>query len=334
MNRRTGYTLVELLVTMAIIGLLIAILLPAVQAAREMANQTRCKNNLKQIALAMQIHHEKRDRFPAGYETDPNLPPVLLRGPVRPPPPSSPTMTRKFDRPPPPPPRPHLVDNRAPGWGWPARLLPYVEQHALHEEIDFFIPAENLVHEKTRQTMVPTYTCPSDRETGVAMFLTERNVYLCDAATNSYAGCYGARGLINTEPEKGTGVLYQNSRIRATDIKDGTSQTMVVGERSALFTQAPWAGAMTGGTIRTTPGAPVFIAGVEWSPCMVLARVGNKPLNDPFCEPYDFFSPHPAVVQFAFADGSVHALRASMSVQILQALATRAGGDQVPGGSF
>jgi prepilin-type processing-associated H-X9-DG protein len=243
-------------------------------------------------------------------------------------------ITRKFDRPPPPPPTPYFAQNQAPGWGWTARILPYLEMHALYDEIDFDVPPENLAHDKVRKTTVGGFICPTDRETGIAMFLSERNVYLCDAATSSYAGCFGARGLINTEPETGTGLLFRNSRIRVSDILDGTSHTLAVGERGAFFSQAPWVGAMTGGTIRTTPGAPVHGSVMELSPCMVLARVGNKPLHDPFCEPYDFFSPHASVMHFAFADGSVHPIRATVSVPVLQALATRAGDDPAPDGSY
>ena len=84
---------------------------------------------------------------------------------------------------------------------------------------------------------------------------------------------------------------------------------------------------MTGGTPRTTPGAPVYNSLMEDSPTMVLARIGNKPLNDPYCEPYDFFSPHRDVVQFVFADASVHSMAVGTSVSVLQALATRAGDD-------
>jgi prepilin-type processing-associated H-X9-DG protein len=86
---------------------------------------------------------------------------------------------------------------------------------------------------------------------------------------------------------------------------------------------------MTGGTVRTAPDAPVYTSILELAPTMVLARIGNKPLNDPYSEPYDFFSPHPGVVQFVFADGSVHPLRTTTDVAVLQALATRAGYEAV-----
>ena len=186
-----------------------------------------------------------------------------------------------------------------------ARLLPYLEQHALHDEIDFSIAVENLVHDKPRRTMVLTYVCPSDRETGIATFLTERNLYQCEAATNSYAGSFGAGA-----DQHGAGEWQRRpvSEQPHTDQRHQGRHEPDDGRRRArrFFTQAPWAGVMTGGTIRTTPGAPVFASVMELAPCMVLARVGNKPLNDFFCEPYDFFSPHATVAHFAFADGSAH----------------------------
>jgi hypothetical protein len=150
---------------------------------------------------------------------------------------------------------------------------------------------------------------------------------LCVAATNSYVACFGAYGLINTDPEQGSGLFQRNSRIRYAQIKDGLAQTIAVGERPALFAKAPWAGAMTTGTVRTTPGAPVYTAAVELAPTMVLARMANRTLNSPYSEPYDFFSPHADLVFFVFADGSVQGLTSSADLDALHALSTRAEGD-------
>jgi hypothetical protein len=83
------------------------------------------------------------------------------------------------------------------------------------------------------------------------------------------------------------------------------------------------------GGVRTTPGAPVYGASAQPAPAMPLARIGRKHLNDPWSEPYDFFSPHPAVCQFVFCDGSVRGLSFSTPLPVLQAMASRNLGEVV-----
>jgi hypothetical protein len=236
---------------------------------------------------------------------------------------------RIFDRPPPQP--EFYIIGQRPGWGWAAYLLPYLEQDALHRSINFEQPINNLAFQPVRTNPLPMYTCPSDRSTGVFGIVNIFGDTTVRAATNSYAACYGAEGLLTYNPDDGNGVFSRNSKRRIADITDGTSQTFLIGERSALLAQAPWAGAVTHGTIRTTPGAPVYNSSIQPSPAMPMARIGRKPLNDPFSEPYDFFSPHPGIVQFVFGDGSVQPVRTTTSIRILQALATRAGGEVADG---
>jgi hypothetical protein len=177
---------------------------------------------------------------------------------------------------------------------------------------------------------IPTLVCPSDTDPGVYQVWDELNQPLARVATNSYAACFGSFGLMNTDPDTGNGLFQRNSRIRYADVPDGLSQTLAIGERAGMFAKTPWAGAMTGGTVRTTPGAPVYTSIVELAPAMVLARIGNRSLNSPFSEPYDFFSPHGSVVFFVFADGSVQGLTSSLDRDVLHALATRDQGDRVP----
>jgi hypothetical protein len=136
------------------------------------------------------------------------------------------------------------------------------------------------------------------------------------------------------KPDAGDGVFYRNSRVRIADITDGASTTLAVGERPALFAQAPWAGAITGGSCQTTPGAPVYVALREPPSVMVMARVGKRRLMDPHSEPYDFFSPHRDVIHFAFADGSARPLSTAVSLDVLAALATRSGGEVISASDY
>jgi prepilin-type processing-associated H-X9-DG protein len=151
-----------------------------------------------------------------------------------------------------------------------------------------------------------------------------------DAATNSYAACYGALGNVLTSPGDGNGLFVRNSRYQISrDVPDGASNTLAIAERTALFAQAPWAGLMDKGTLQTTPNAPVYQSLADPPQSMVMARVGMKQLNDPWSEPYDFFTPHPGVMNSLFADGSVRPVRTSVPLDVFQALATRNGSEAV-----
>lgn len=327
MNSRRAFTLIELLVVIAILAVLLGLLLPAVQKAREAASRLRCQNNLKQIGIAVHLYSNTHGTFPPGYVYN-GAPPAATPAPV-----PGPIKPQRIDRipvrPPGTPPQPN-----GPGWGWASYLLDNLEQGNLERQINFSLPVEAVSNLAPRITVLSIYTCPSDLSTGVFTVQSETNTALATAATNSYAACFGTGYLLGTDPDSGNGVFYRNSATRFTDITDGTSNTLAIGERGALFAQGPWAGVMTGGTIRTTPGAPVYSSIIELAPAMVLARVGPHTLNSTSSEPYDFFSPHAQVVQFLFGDGSVHALSIAIDLGVLQAMATRAEGEPVDGSAF
>ncbi len=317
MTLRRAFTLIELLVVIAIIAILIGLLLPAVQKVREAAARLSCQNNLKQIGLAAHGYHDANDRLPPAY-TYVAPPPI---GSVVPP-----VSTPAWDRIPP----ASILVTADPGWGWATFLLPHLEQQNVFNALDLTKNTDSPTNNAVRETQLPIYTCPSDRTTGPFKVLSPFfDKWIVSSATNSYTANYGAMMLMSVSPESGNGVLYRNSKTRLLDISDGASNTLLVGERPAMFARAPWVGAITNGTIRTTPGAPVYTATFMDPTAMTMARVGLKSLNDPWSEPYDFFSPHHAVGNFAFCDGSVHALRTAVDVVALQRLATRAGGEVV-----
>jgi prepilin-type N-terminal cleavage/methylation domain-containing protein len=312
--KRRGLTLIEVLIVIAIIAVLTGLILPAVQKVRETASRTACQNNLKQIGLAAQNYHGVHGCFPSGYiHTVPGAAPQAPEAPG----------VMIIDR---------ITDYNQPnqpGWGWAALLLPFIEQNELAQQIHYDLPVESPTNQQARETIVKPYVCPSDQSTGVFTVYAFTNRPLADAATNSYAACFGAFTPPTINPDQGNGVFYRNSVTTIPSIHDGTSHTLAFGERASMFVRTPWAGVMSGGVARTTPGAPVHLSTTEPAPVLVLAYA-KRPLNDPYSEPYDFYTCHTAVCPIAYADGSVRFLEIGTDPTTLKALATREGGETVP----
>jgi prepilin-type N-terminal cleavage/methylation domain-containing protein/prepilin-type processing-associated H-X9-DG protein len=300
-DRSRGFTLIELLVVIAIIGVLIGLLLSAVQRVREAANRASCLNNLHQLGLALHSYHDSYGSFPSGYicqaQQDPNF--------------------------------------TSPGWGWGFLLLPALEQGNLAQKANTALPVEDASNTAVRTTVLKLYVCPSDRSTGVFTVLDKNNASLAQAATNSYAACHGVGVELDEELDDFNGMFSRNSKVRIADVTDGTSNTIAIGERAALFTQAPWVGAVSFGTTRITPGARTNNTGaIEDAPTQVLAHIDIETINDPNADPEDFFTPHAGVCNCLFVDGSVRSVPTQIALPILQALATRNGGEVVNSSDF
>ncbi|MGB4708482.1 MAG: DUF1559 domain-containing protein [Fuerstiella sp.] len=217
-KRRKGFTLIELLVVIAIIAILIALLLPAVQQAREAARRTQCKNNLKQIGLALHNYHDVYGTFPPG-------------------------RTRKASA---------FVNGSA--WysgniSWLPRLLPQIEQTAIYNKIDWNLGngtsgtdghggVNGTNPTGARRQIIPAFRCPSDPGTGGVPWTTPTGQKVTGQAGNTgyasgnYAASVGDATRITTKPP---GIFGQNTRTKFRDITDGTSNTLAVAENIIGF---------------------------------------------------------------------------------------------------
>jgi prepilin-type processing-associated H-X9-DG protein len=300
------------LVVIAIVSVLLGLLLPAVQKVREAAARSQCENNLKQIGLALHNYHDTYKTLPPGYQA---------MGPYR-----------------------DGATDTTPGWGWASLILPYVEQEPLYRQLNLQQPVENA---PAIQTIVPLYLCPSDlTPPGPFPVPDGFGNAVCFAAAASYAACVGGDESATTDPT-GMGVFARNSQTRLTDITDGTSSTILIGERAWSNANGVWAGAIAGAVImrgHSNPCQPVIPG--AWFPAATLVQA-HAHLNNALVDSDgsagmdDFSSKHVGGSNFVFADGSVHFLRSvpgdtlagnyTADGIVFQALATRANGEVVPG---
>ncbi|MDG3002269.1 DUF1559 family PulG-like putative transporter [Paludisphaera mucosa] len=305
---RRAFTLIELLVVIAVIGVLAALLLPAVQSAREAARRAQCANDLKQIGLAMHAYHATRESYPPGY----------ISG----------TETADRDSP-----------ETGPGWGWGAMLLNDLEQAAAINAANFSLPITAPASQTIRTVVLSAFLCPSSSGAGPVVLKDRSGNTL---ATDLSAGQYVASaGQLEVEefPAQNNGLFYRNSRIGVRDVVDGSSATLMVGERSRNLADATWVGVIPRARVCTNPRWA--IRDCETAKVMVLGHTGPSPdqswvdvPNYPGAGADDFWSLHPGGCNFLFADGSVRFIRESVDPRVFSFLSTRAGGEVVSAGQF
>ena len=330
---RAGFTLIELLVVIAIIGVLISLLLPAVQKVREAANRTQCQNNLKQIGLALHNYHDTFKRFPPGYIDGNKSTSATLAG---------------------------IPDNDVgPGWGWASFLLPYLEQGNVYNRIDFKQGVGIGVNVQMSQQPLSVFQCPSDDlQEAFPIYDSTFTTPIAVVAHGNYVGCngwvecynnaggfcaggVGNDGLPGTTGAAANGLFYRNSKTNIASVIDGLSNTIVVGERSSNHAPSTWTGAVTGArcpawmaTIPPTqpytpPPGPAY-DNADFDEALILAH-GNAthlPSSDfPIYDPDVFYSKHPSGANFLFGDGSVHFLSSNIDPNTYQNLSTIAGGE-------
>jgi prepilin-type N-terminal cleavage/methylation domain-containing protein len=318
--RRRGFTLVELLVVIAIIGILIALLLPAVQAAREAARRTQCSNNLKQIGLALHNYHGARRMFPPGATID------------GPPPLSSTTnwcrglkFTATYTAPP--------TTDKFMGPPWTVWILPYLEAGAQFKSVHLnaaFYNAAAVVPPPNDTLLVPmkSFTCPS------YSYLDQY------PATTNYLGCQGgpltpqAGGPAVAAPECSNttgqrtwfsnGVLYAGSKIKVKDITDGTSKTIMVGE--SKYTIIAWAGSAKSDSaaVSTVLGSTMEQVNlIEMSDSLIAGGVANYSMRI-------YGSNHSGGCHFLMADASARFVSETIDLNVYRQLGPR--NDSLPAG--
>lgn len=321
---RTGFTLVELLVVIAIIGVLIALLLPAVQAAREAARRTQCSNNVKQIALALHNYHDAHRIFPPGESK--------------------------------------LTDGN-PGHAWSGQIIPYLEQATLTIDYNYSgypfswasLPPQ---HYKALATVIPTYLCPSSGHAPTMNYDGVPEPGLLPPNTGStpqallnaigmleYHGIAGSNRImvpIAPTPGAGTtsnqGILYPFSKVRFKHITDGTSKTLIVGEYSHVTENQKfnsWGGlGDSDGTwdIGSWPDNTYACKTIAFPPLTAYfwpapdTSIAPGPITQTITRAA-LKSGHPGGIHVAFADGSVRFLAAEINLETYRNLADRADGN-------
>ena len=262
---RRGFTLIELLVVIAIIGILVALLLPAIQSAREAARRAQCSNNLKQLAVALHNYHDTFSKFPPGWVDSGNF---------------------------------------GWGWNvflFPFTEQKSLYDDLDVERKTLIQVNNNATSQPLLLTVIPNLRCPSD----IAYATGEQNVGAGanqrPVATSNYVGSRGFFNMANGDTSNdpiidntlNNGVLYANSRVRMADIVDGTSNTLALGEKGANATNAatpPLRAATWAGDGRTQNGDAVTAC--------VRGKINQGNQNN-------FSSFHPGGANFALCDASV-----------------------------
>jgi prepilin-type N-terminal cleavage/methylation domain-containing protein/prepilin-type processing-associated H-X9-DG protein len=293
-----AFTLVELLVVISIIGVLMALLLPAIQAARESARRTQCINKLKQIGLALQNHHDAKKYFPSGANI-------------------------------------HTTIRRV-GLSWNVLVLPYLELGSLYGEIQPQPDggAANYSHENS---LIDSFICPSALEQGNEPNREKGSNYSAVAgAGRNDDGKMGFTspncGDVFTD-----GVFFANSRTPIARITDGTSNTLAIGERTYFLRVWLFGTTKRGDPVSEICSGsahnilyPINADQYQFGFCKVDDSAPTGAPKTMLLNDLQFGSDHPGGANFSFADGSVHMLSETIDMTVYKDMSTKDGGEITP----
>lgn len=294
--RPLGFTLIELLVVIAIIGVLVALIMPAVQSAREAANRTQCQNNLKQLGLAGQEYHDSFGSFPAGWYCDINDANCVVQGPTR-----------------------YM-------WNGLTGLFTKLEAGNLYNELNFDLYPYSVENRTAIKRTLAFFTCPSNRK---AIPVEAKVKGLDDVQVTLFIGPSDYRGNMAAGMVEGcndpadpncyhyeNGIFYRNSQVNIAQITDGTTNTLMIGE-SLLGTWPDAQNCCVRTTFDRRINKPLFVG------------TGTARERRAYWE-----SKHPGLVNFVKCDGSVQPIKETIDRQVFIRLMTRNGGETISAEEF
>ena len=299
MKRKQGFTLVELLVVIAIIGILVSMLLPAVQNIREAARRTECSNKIRQVGIALQNYNTTNEHFPPGWRSDS-------------------------------------------GWGWMAHTLPFIEKTTLAKRFNLTSVLLDPLYSDSVKTGVSGLICPSSGNDSSTFQLPISETDSVEVGRTHYVGCIGSSAPLSDMEDGQTcpsinllesvlfvnGMFYKDSKTALRDVTDGTSSTILVGERSGDLFDSQWPGILEGsshtgwrvvGWTGEPPNNPM-----RTDPLIVVDDEGNEEeLEIHFHGFSQFSSMHlGGLTMFSFVDGSVRPIRDDINPVTFRAMGT------------
>lgn len=293
-----GFTIVELLVVVALVGTLVALILPAIQMSRETARKTQCANNLKQIGLGMHAYVLTQQAFPPGY------------------------VSRVLPD----------HDDGGPGWAWASMIMSFIEEESLYKQINFAASLRTDETKLVRMTSLPLFVCPSDDMFEPIIDIPSKSStrIICQMAAGNYVASAGTiRPTCKICRDQFDGVFGRNRAIKLKELQDGLSKTFAVGERASYWSRPTIWGVLPNSKVLDNQQPGLYAAG----PAYVLGTTFNKGFNLETSDDIDhktdgtfaesFGSRHPGGVFFLFCDAGVRFVWDDADPVILNALSTR-----------